>query len=67
MINSILLTNFTGFANNRFDFTEGVNVLIGKNGTGKTHVLKCLAATVTTSSARTLLPKSSLSISWRKI
>ena len=46
MINSILLTNFTGFANNRFDFTEGVNVLIGKNGTGKTHVLKCLAATL---------------------
>ena len=37
MINSILLTNFTGFANNRFDFTEGVNVLIGKNGTGKTR------------------------------
>ena len=34
MINSILLTNFTGFANNRFDFTEGVNVLIGKNGAG---------------------------------
>ena len=46
MINSILLTNFTGLANNRFDFTEGVNVLIGKNGTGKTHVLKCLAATL---------------------
>lgn len=46
MINSILLTNFTGFANNRIDFTEGVNVLIGKNGTGKTHVLKCLAATL---------------------
>ena len=46
MINSILLTNFTGFTNNRFDFTEGVNVLIGKNGTGKTHVLKCLAATL---------------------
>ena len=46
MINSILLTDFTGFANTRFDFTKGINVLIGKNGTGKTHVLKCLAATL---------------------
>ena len=46
MINSILLTDFTGFVNNRFDFTKGINVLIGKNGTGKTHVLKCLAATL---------------------
>ena len=42
MINSILLTDFTGFANTRFDFTKGINVLIGKNGTGKTHVLKML-------------------------
>lgn len=46
MINSILLTDFTGFVNNRFDFTKGINVLIGKNGTDKTHVLKCLAATL---------------------
>lgn len=46
MINSILLTDFTGFANTRFDFTKGINVLIGRNGTGKTHVLKCLAATL---------------------
>ena len=46
MINSILLTDFTGFANTQFDFTKGINVLIGKNGTGKTHVLKCLAATL---------------------
>ena len=46
MINSILLTDFTGFANTRFDFTKGINILIGKNGTGKTHVLKCLAATL---------------------
>lgn len=44
MINRILLKGFTGFANNSFLFVDGVNVLIGKNGTGKTHVLKCLAS-----------------------
>lgn len=46
MINSILLTDFTAFANNQFNFTKGVNILIGKNGTGKTHILKCLASTL---------------------
>ena len=30
MINSILLTDFTGFANTRFDFTKGINILIGR-------------------------------------
>ena len=44
MINSIILTSFTGFINNKFSFGNGINVIIGKNGTGKTHVLKCLAS-----------------------
>lgn len=44
MIDHLQLANFTGFIQNRFDFVKGINVLIGKNGTGKTHVLKCLAA-----------------------
>lgn len=46
MIDSILLDNFTGFTRNSFEFEKGVNVLIGKNGTGKTHILKSLAATL---------------------
>ena len=44
MINSITLAGFTSFINNSFSFVNGINVLIGKNGTGKTHVLKCLAS-----------------------
>ena len=44
MINSITLAGFTSFIDNSFSFVNGVNVLIGKNGTGKTHVLKCLAS-----------------------
>lgn len=39
MINSILLKNFTGFTENEFHFVKGINVFIGKNGTGKTHVM----------------------------
>jgi AAA15 family ATPase/GTPase len=44
MIDTITLKNFTNFENNTFNFCKGVNVFIGKNGTGKTHILKCLAA-----------------------
>lgn len=44
MVNSISLNGFTSFTNNRFLFTNGINIFIGKNGTGKTHILKCLAS-----------------------
>ncbi|MBE7401798.1 AAA family ATPase [Bacteroides fragilis] len=46
MIDSLLLNNFTSFVENSFQFGKGVNVLIGKNGTGKTHILKSLAASL---------------------
>ena len=46
MVNSILLQGFTGFIDNSFSFVNGVNVLIGKNGTGKTHILKSLASAI---------------------
>lgn len=38
------LTNFTAFSNITLDFTSGINVLIGENGTGKTHIMKALYA-----------------------
>jgi predicted ATPase len=34
------IENFTAFEHAVFDFSSGVNVLIGENGTGKSHVLK---------------------------
>ena len=46
MIDSIALKDFTNFHNNTLEFCEGVNVFIGKNGTGKSHILKSIAATV---------------------
>lgn len=43
-IKRLELENFTCFSKAAFDFSPGINVLIGENGTGKTHVLKVLYA-----------------------
>lgn len=49
-INHIRLENFTAFARLDQAISPGVNVIIGANGTGKTHLLKVLyAATAITS------------------
>ena len=42
-IKKIELENFTVFENVAIDFCEGVNVFIGENGTGKTHLLKAIS------------------------
>ena len=36
------LNNFTVFEELKLDFSTGINVLVGTNGTGKTHLLKTL-------------------------
>jgi hypothetical protein len=41
---SLRLENFTAFADTAFEFVPGVNVLVGENGTGKTHAMKALYA-----------------------
>lgn len=41
-INKIVLENFTVFENIDIPFSNGINVFIGENGTGKTHVMKVL-------------------------
>ena len=40
MLASLSLKNFTAFTNAEFEFANGLNVIIGENGAGKTHVLK---------------------------
>lgn len=40
----VTLRNFTVFKQATFDFVPGVNVLIGENGTGKTHLMKAIYA-----------------------
>jgi len=47
---SLHLENFTVFSDCAFNFVPGVNVFVGENGTGKTHVLKALYAAQLTQS-----------------
>ncbi len=42
MIESLHLYNFTAFKNADLRFGRGLNVFVGENGTGKTHLLKLL-------------------------
>jgi len=46
MISSLQLNGFTVFDKTEFTFSPGINIFIGKNGTGKTHILKCIAASL---------------------
>jgi predicted ATPase len=45
-IQRLELENFTCFSKAEMDFSSGINVLIGENGAGKTHVLKILYACI---------------------
>ena len=38
------LGNYTVFENQQSEFSPGINVIVGENGTGKTHILKVLYA-----------------------
>jgi len=40
MIKSLELENFTVFEHAIFELSEGINIVIGENGTGKSHFLK---------------------------
>lgn len=44
MISRVSFENFTVFTDLKLDFSEGLNVMIGENGTGKTHILKAIYA-----------------------
>lgn len=43
-LTSLVLENFTAFEHFEQEFSPGINILIGTNGTGKTHILKVLYA-----------------------
>src|SRR5258708_7924916 len=40
MLTRLILKNFTVFAEADFQFTPGLNVVVGENGAGKSHALK---------------------------
>lgn len=44
MNNKLYLNGFTCFQDCTLEFCKGINVFIGRNGTGKTHILKSMAA-----------------------
>lgn len=43
-IKKVTFSDFTAFTDLQIDFCSGINVLIGENGTGKTHIMKALFA-----------------------
>jgi len=50
MLKLLHLENFTVFADADFTFGENLNVIVGANGTGKTHILKLAYSTINVSS-----------------
>jgi predicted ATPase len=44
MITNLQLKNFTAFVELSIDFSPGINIIIGENGTGKTQLLKAILA-----------------------
>lgn len=44
MITNLKLKNFTAFTELSIDFSPGINIVIGENGTGKTQLLKAILA-----------------------
>ena len=40
MLSNLNVINFTAFRKANLDFSKGLNVIVGENGTGKTHLLK---------------------------
>ena len=44
MITKIIFNKFTAFDQLEVDCSPSVNIFIGKNGTGKTHILKTIYA-----------------------
>ena len=53
MLKSMKLEDFTVFHEAEFTFGKQLNIVVGENGAGKSHVLKAAYATVAVNAART--------------
>ena len=51
MLTSLRLSNVTVFEEQVFSFSPGLNVIVGENGTGKTHLLKAAYALLSAAAA----------------
>lgn len=56
IIKKVKFENYTVFENQAIDFSSGINVFIGENGTGKTHILKALYSACQSVSPKTSFP-----------
>lgn len=52
MLKTLHLKNFTVFADATFDFGQHLNVIVGENGSGKSHVLKAAYVALAVSAQR---------------
>ena len=58
MLDKIKIENFTVFDEVEFQFGHGINIIIGDNGTGKSHLLKLAYAVSTVASDSSKLESS---------
>jgi len=49
MLNNLTVKNLTVFPEIQLQFSQNLNVIVGENGTGKTHLLKILYSALATS------------------
>lgn len=53
-IESVELRNFTVFENLKVNFSKGINIITGENGTGKTQLLKAIYADIQISKSKNI-------------
>ena len=53
LVKSIKLNNFRNYSKGTFEFYPNLNIIIGKNGTGKTNILESIVVVSNTKSFRT--------------
>lgn len=61
-LTKIKFENFTAFRELTIDLSPGVNIFIGENGTGKTHILKAAYAACDKADIEEILPETLLSV-----
>lgn len=56
-LQKIYISNFTVFADLHISFSDGINVFIGQNGVGKTHIMKILYSACKATSPKISFPQ----------
>ena len=52
-VNKIALKDYRSYHNNLFEFDNGLNIIVGPNGKGKTNILESIIVVSNTKSFRT--------------